>query len=363
MAQISGKINDVKSIKATLNNSIKIINVYPELESIIIEPKEQTQIFTPEKYGFDKITVNGIKLQQKEVIPSDMNQIIVADGGFNGLSEVMVRGDFNLSPENIVENVSIFGVVGVAKSTGAKITNGSRLFYSDARTDYINELIGLCENLTSMYQMFYNCRSVLEIDLSNINTVNNNSLYQTFYGCGNLEKLNINNLKTNNVTNMAQTFYDCEKLKKIDLNSFDTSNVTNMQGMFYGCDNLEELDLSGFDMSKVANVYTMFINTFKLKKIKFFRNLGKAYTSKSTNNSNYALRLGSSSDLDIEDLIDLLNNGLYDLNLSYKVESGGTLYRQVCDVGKINLAKLQGSEEGLQALANADAKGWNITGS
>ena len=388
MAQISGKINDVKSIKATLNNSLKIINVYPELESIIIEPKEQTQIFTPEKYGFDKITVNGIKLQQKEVIPSDINQIIVADGGFNGLSEVMVRGDFNLSPENIVKDVSIFGIVGVAKSTGAKITNARNLFNNSARLDYLYELLALCENITDMTEMFANANSLRTVDLSMLDTSQVISMTSCFSSCGNLTDLNISNFDTSNVTsmsgmfrtcnhlttldlsmfntsnviNMTNMFYGCTALVELDVSNFDTSKVTTMSGMFQNCNNLINLDISSFDAGKVENVSYIFTGASKLKNVKFMKNLGKAFNKKTTNNNNYAVRFANNSDINIESLMDILDN-LYDLNISYNVANGGTLYRQACDIGKINLAKLQGSEEGLQALANADAKGWNIQGS
>ena len=48
-------------------------------------------------------------------------------------------------------------------------------------------------------------------------------------------------------------------------------------------------------------------------------------------------------------------NNLYDLNLTYDVANGGTLYRQRVQLGSTNLAKL--SEEEKEIATN---KGWNL---
>lgn len=89
--------------------------------------------------------------------------------------------------------------------------------------------------------------------------------------------------------------------------------------------------------------------------LKSFKNLGKAYTSKTQNYSNYKLDLSKSTKLTHESLIDVINN-LYDLNLTYNVANGGTLYRQSLVLGSTNLAKLTEDE-----IAIATNKGWNVS--
>ena len=54
------------------------------------------------------------KLQAKEVMPSFAEETVEPDEGCLGLSEVTVLGDPNLNPDNIVAGASIFGVVGTA---------------------------------------------------------------------------------------------------------------------------------------------------------------------------------------------------------------------------------------------------------
>ncbi len=53
---------------------------------------------------------------------------------------------------------------------------------------------------------------------------------------------------------MTRMFYCCRILTQLDVSNFDTSNVTNMSSMFFGCANLSQLDVSNFDTSNVTNM-------------------------------------------------------------------------------------------------------------
>ena len=64
-----------------------------------------------------------------------------------------------------------------------------------------------------MRGMFYNCKSLKELNLSNFNTINVVSMRAMFWGCSSLKELNISNFKINEATYM---FEGCSKeLKKI----------------------------------------------------------------------------------------------------------------------------------------------------
>lgn len=79
------------------------------------------------------------------------------------------------------------------------------------------------------------------------------------------------NWNTSNITTISNMFYNCKSLFKADLSSFDTSKVTSCNAMFYGCLDLTSLDLSNFDLSNVTeegSMKNMFYQCASLNHIK-----------------------------------------------------------------------------------------------
>ena len=124
-------------------------------------------------------------------------------------------------------------------------------------------------NVTNMVEMFSDCRSLTELNLTNFDTSNVTDMSYMFDGCESLTELNISNFDTLKVTDMSSMFAGCESLTELDVSTFDTSNVTNMGAMFEICSSLTELNLSNFDTSKVTNMAYMFSYCSNLKLIDF----------------------------------------------------------------------------------------------
>jgi len=91
---------------------------------------------------------------------------------------------------------------------------------------------------------------------------------QMFLNCRSLKELNLTSFNTNSVQDMSQMFSGCSDLRMLNITNFDTKKVTNMNGMFAGCETLEELDLSNFDTKNVKSMDNMFQSSDALKSLK-----------------------------------------------------------------------------------------------
>ena len=137
--------------------------------------------------------------------------------------------------------------------------DSSYLFYRFSKLTEI-ENINLLDtsNVTSMYQMFYECRSLTNLDVSKFDTSQVKNMSSMFSSCNSLTSLDLGNFDTSKVTNMSDMFFGCSGLTSLDVSNFNTSQVTDMSNMFDECQKLTSLDVSNFDTSKVTSMSCMF---------------------------------------------------------------------------------------------------------
>ena len=156
-------------------------------------------------------------------------------------------------------------------------------FFSDCTG--LNEITGLkylnTAEVTDMSHMFWNCRNLSSLDLSNFNTTKVENMFGMFFNCENLSSLVISNFNTANVTDMSNMFYRCTNLSSLDIPNFNTAKVTDMSYMFYSCQKLTELNLSNFNTANVTNMTSMFLNCKVLSSL----NLSNFNTAKVTDMS------------------------------------------------------------------------------
>ena len=116
-----------------------------------------------------------------------------------------------------------------------------------------------------MSSMFYNCNSLINLNLSSFNTSNVTDMGVMLAWCNSLTTLDLSSFDTSNVTNMSNMFWNDEKLKTIYVSDlWNTSNVTNSSGMFSICNSLVgavPYEYGKFDVS-MAN-YTNGYLTYK----------------------------------------------------------------------------------------------------
>ncbi len=188
-------------------------------------------------------------------------------------------------------------------------------------------------------------------EISSIDTSQATDLEYFFNGMRKIKKIN-GKINCKNITTMRAMFENCNQLEIIDCLE-NTENVTNISSLCNFCSKLKTLQL--IDCSKVQNITSVIGNCSSIVNLGGFKNIGKGYTRTSNGYSEYTVPLNNRNLLSRESLLNVINN-LYDLNLTYNVAGGGTLYTQNLQIGSTNIAKLTAEE-----IAIATSKGWSIS--
>ena len=160
----------------------------------------------------------------------------------------------------------------------SELVNMNRMFYSC--TNLKNVIIGKnfdSSKVKKMENMFRYCKSLISLDLSNLNTMSADSMSFMFGSCISLEYLNITNFDTSSVTMMNSMFGNCYSLISLNLSNFNTLNALVINEMFINCTSLKILDISSFDISNVVVMYQMFYNCSSLTSLDL-RNFKKSKT-------------------------------------------------------------------------------------
>ena len=119
---------------------------------------------------------------------------------------------------------------------------------------------------TGCYKWFYKCTNLATIEgFENLNTENMTKMTYMFFLCRNLSSLDLTNFNTGNVTEMWGMFEGCEGLTSLDLTSFNTANVTDMDAMFRGCSTLTTIYASEKFVTDQVKGYDMFSGCRSLK--------------------------------------------------------------------------------------------------
>lgn len=122
-------------------------------------------------------------------------------------------------------------------------------------------------DITDLSGMFRDCKNVISIDVSRLDTSQVTNMMFMFDGCQSLTNIDLSGFNTSQVTDMSAMFAGCQNLTNLDLSDFNTSHVTDMRFMFNGCQSLTSIDLSGFNTSRVTDMGVMFEECYNLESI------------------------------------------------------------------------------------------------
>ena len=205
----------------------------------------------------------------------EFNSKVEAIPGFKDVTEIhFIKGMPNSNGIDLSEaqNGSIRGHISGNILTIACINqifanpDCSKMFYGFGRTLWgTNKVLNKIEfsnfdtsHVIDMGYMFYDCSSLISLDVGNFDTSKVTDMEYMFCGCEKLINIGVGNFDTSQVTDMKSMFNSCSSLVSLDVGNFDTSQVTNMRYMFYACRKLTALDLNNFNTSQVVDMNHMF---------------------------------------------------------------------------------------------------------
>ena len=117
-------------------------------------------------------------------------------------------------------------VIDISGWDTSNVTSMDNMFRKCAK---LKNIIGIenldVSKLEDATSMFYCCKNLVELDLTNWNPVSLQHTYEMFSGCSNLKIIeNIENWQLPNIKSVRQMFYKCAKLD-VDLSNWDLTNI------------------------------------------------------------------------------------------------------------------------------------------
>ena len=224
------------------------------------------------EYDATNYTLTFKKIASINSEPIDLNRIVMVNNKQTVINMCSLLGINVRTIENVI----------FEESFNTYTPTSLKEFFRDCTG--LNEITGLkylnTAEVTDMSFMFWNCKNLSSLDLTNFNTTKVENMSGMFHSCQKLSSLTLSeSFNTANVTDMSNMFSYCNMLEKLNLSNFNTTKVEDMSYMFYMCQKLTELTLSNFKTEKVKNMKYMFSYCNMLEKL----DLSNFNTAKATN--------------------------------------------------------------------------------
>ena len=112
-----------------------------------------------------------------------------------------------------------------------------------------------------MNNMFKAFTSLENVDISNVILYEIDSATNLFRDCTNLKSVKASNLdfSSSSLDNVNDLFNNCSSLYDIDISGWDTSSFTQLWNLYKGCSSLKKIDMSDWDLTSV----TISLNVFE----------------------------------------------------------------------------------------------------
>lgn len=277
--------------------------------------------------------------QEKEVTPTRNVQEIIPDTGYTGLSKVTVKG---YVPKVANKTVTSNGVYS-AEEEGL---DGYDIVKVETSGVDINEYFDKNIKRGKSNSSFYDSGAAKTLLKWRTPLIVNDNIGDYMFTYFPIDMPDLE--QSSKLTSANYMFYG---YRGTTIKEIDTSNITSFDNFLYNCPNIKEIPLLDFKNAKLIGSWAFYVPM--LEKTAGLKDVGMAYENTQTENySSYSVNFNYCTKLLEQSLINILNN-LYD------IKTKGCKPQKVV-LGNTNLAKLT-SEEGQQALSNAQTKGWTVS--
>ena len=185
---------------------------------------------------------------------------VVITNQFHSLRMTRSNGLGYTSNQDRLTNMVQWGTDTTWSALGYMFQNCGNMQYT--ATDF-PDISNLAES-SNIREMFSQCDSVVDLDLSNwTNTGNITTLYGMFYGMNSLETLNLTNWDTSNIgapNNLCYGSGSAVNGCDFIMPDLDWSNASNISSMFYQT-NVKSIDVSGWTFGKSVVLSSLFRKT------------------------------------------------------------------------------------------------------
>ena len=138
------------------------------------------------------------------------------------------------------------------------VTTFSSMFYNCKLLNSIDISDWDFSSASTIEAMFSSCQSLTSVTFPNNSLSSCTNMSSLFLNCASMESVDMSGVNTKNVTTMANMFSNCGSIQSLDVSGFNVTNCTNMANMFNGCTSLGTLDLTSWDVSNCVNFTGMF---------------------------------------------------------------------------------------------------------
>lgn len=159
-------------------------------------------------------------------------------------------------------------VLTIAGNGSGKIVaneDSSYAFSDTSKKDYFNKVtelngLGLVDtsNVTTMYNMFYNCVIVGALDVSDWDVSNVTTMERMFNICEYITELDLSKWDVSKVTTFRHFCYQCARLITFKARDWNMSSSESVGAMFEKCFSLANVDIVNWNLPKVYELSIMF---------------------------------------------------------------------------------------------------------